>query len=58
MQGDQPDPDNRTLQVGRQAKDPRAVQQEARAGPPSGQRIADDSQPGGKPIQPNQAVPS
>jgi hypothetical protein len=27
--------------MGRQAKDPRAVQQEARAGPPSGQRIAE-----------------
>ena len=40
---DQPDPDNRTLQMGRRAKDPRAVQQEARAGPPSGQRIAERS---------------
>ena len=38
---DQPDPDNRKLQMGRQGKDPRAVQQEARAGPPSGQRIAE-----------------
>ena len=38
---DQPDPDNRTLRMGRQAKDPGALQQKARAGPPSGQRIAE-----------------
>ena len=50
---------SRILTTGRsQAKDPRAVQQEARPGPPSGQRIADDSWPGGKPIRPNQAAPS
>jgi hypothetical protein len=64
---DQPDPDNRTLQMGRQAKDPRAVQQEVCAGPPRGQRMAErflarwethPTQPGSSFVTLTQAVSS